>query len=232
MAVLLTPITASTQREDLLTNGLRPLLGRLEEMEVWDERARVRSTTLAELAYENLDATVTPEVIRNRVAITSGFTVNNAAGSLTFSSVIDTSDDILVSYTFKYFTDDDLNDFLDMALTRINNVRPVTAFDFDDNDAPTNWFTMIIEMAYAFALETMLKDLITWKAALIFRNPEQVANLIQAIVNRIWTTWMQSRKQMKGRQFINVKAVASGRWRLPRTVSGANWQQFTVVRGT
>lgn len=233
MAIILTPVGGpSVQQQEFIDNGMTPLLHQLQELEVFNEPGNIRSSTLVKFAYQNWRAAVTPEILRNRVEITSGFTIDNTNGTLSFTTPFDSAaaEEVRCTYGFRYYSNDQLADFLQLGLNTINNQRPTSAFTFVTNTVPVEWTTAVVELGVAHALETLLLDLLTWKAYLIFRDPTATASYVQGILSRIWSSWMQERRELKGRRFLKPRALASGRWRFPRSTTGFNFQQFTVIR--
>ncbi len=233
MAIQLDPVgVPASQQQAFIDNGMVPLLHQLQELEVFNEVGNIRSSTTVDFAYQNWRSAVTPQVLRNRGEVTSGFTIDNTNGTISFTTPFDTAaaEEVRCSYGFQYYSNDQLADFLQLGLNTVNNQRPTTAFTFASNSVPAEWTTAVVELGVAHALETLLVDLLTWKAHLIFRDPTAVAGYVQGVLGRIWATWVRERRELKGRRFLTPRAMASGRWRFPRTVSGFNFQQFTVIR--
>jgi len=229
MPIYIDPIVPLDTVTTLINDGLLPLLGYLQKIEVFHEVGNIRSASSVEFAYPNWRSAVVPQVLYNREFVTTGYTVNYTTGTLAFTTALADGDEVRCSYGFQYFTDADLANFLEMALATINNQRPQTSFTFDDS-IPDQWFTQLVELSYAHALETVIQDLITWKAALIWRDPKILMGAMQAVIARLWASWAREKRELKGRKYLVPQAVASGRWRAPRAVTGSNWQNFTVIR--
>ena len=224
-----------TLKETLISDGMDPLLGQLQHLEVWNEVGNIQSTTEVQFAYDDWLTSRVPEVSKNRVKTTAGYAVDFALGKLTMTNPAVAGDEIRCSYTFQYFSNEDLGHFLDLSLSTMNSIRPQTSFTYEANsgagDIPTQWYANLVELAYAHALETLLQDLMAWRAFLIFRDPNSVAGFLQGTISRIWNNWTTMKHEYKGRKYLTPQAIASGRWRFPRTVEQNNWQQFTVIRG-
>ena len=221
----------ATLKETLISDGLNPLLGQIQKLEVFDEVGKIASPTLVSFAYQNWLAAIAPSVERNRVDITTGYTADFAAGTLTFATPLVEGDEVRGGYTFQYFTDEDLGHFLDLALNTVNNQRPQTSFTLDVASLPQQWYTSLVELAYIYCMETLLRDLMTWRGTLPFNDPRGAAGYAQSIIQRLWGKYQTDKKELKGRRYLTPQAAASGRWRYPRPVGDYNWQQYTVIRG-
>jgi len=212
----------------LIQDGLNPRLDIIQKLQVWDEAGRIRPNSLVEFAYDDWISTITPEVTLNRDIVTSGYTVDSVNGKITFTSpsvAVEQGDEVLCSYTFRWFTDDMLTDFLNLSLSEFNNRRPVSSYILET--MPADWLYGVVDGAYKLALETMLLDLTTWKARLVFTDPSAAASYAQNLIAGIEARWSRWRK---GRLALTPRSISSGRWRMSAVADSHNWQQYTIVR--
>jgi hypothetical protein len=213
---------------ELIQDGLNPRLDILQKLQVWDEPGRIRPASVVDFAYDDWISTVTPEVTLNRDVVTAGYTVDYTNGKVTFASptvALEQGDEVTCSYTFRWFTDDILTDFLNLALSEFNNRNPVSNYTLET--MPLDWKFIVVDNAYKLALETMLLDLTTWKARLVFQDPSAASTFAQNLINGIENRWSRWRK---GRRALAPRSISSGRWRQSQTPSDSNWQQYTCVR--
>lgn len=216
--------------QTLVDSYLTPMLGVLQRLTVYDEIGRILASNLVRFAYGNWLTGETPEVLLNRAAVSAGYTINKTRGEITFTDPsVQTGDEVISTYMFSYFTNDDMIKFLTLALSDINNVRPRTSFTFETADE--DWRHSLVENAYTRCLRVLIMDATNFRARLIFADPASLLNYLQAELSHYNSSYMEWRKQIKGRRYLTPRSISSGRWRRPATPTSSSWQDFTVIRG-
>lgn len=224
---------ATLTLQQLIDNRLTTELGYIQKIEVFNQRGKHISGTVVQFAYGNWLTTVTP-LFRRNGAIFTPTSNDTTAGTATITDLT-AHDDIDADYTFKYFSNTDLQNFYKLALSRLNNTAPATSMTFDDSTAGTT-ATYSVDMedyltsyAYKLCLQTLLIDLAGWRARIIF-EPISLGGYLTSVIGQLDGYLMSIARTVKGRRFLTPHSVASGRWGVPPRVTDSNWQAFTVVR--
>ena len=134
----------------------------------------------------------------------------------------------LIQFRGGPWNEDWLEDFYDLSLSRANNQPPVTNFSFASYEEDFTDF--LTAYAYMIALETLMVDLMGWRARLIWSDPSSLAGILQTTVAALQQQVAASLPGLKSRRGLQPKSISSGRWKTPTQVTDSNWQQFTVIR--
>lgn len=117
-----------------------------------------------------------------------------------------TSRDVVeATYVFDYFPQAVLEGFLTAAVSMINTsaVGPATSYAVDS--APTNWEGVIVDLAFAQAMERLLLDYDLWRYRLVFAvGPNEVEGGGGDIASQI-TTLKQNAEQRAEKTMDNPK---------------------------
>jgi len=138
--------------------------------------------------------------------------------------------EITARYHFKYFTDDDILAYLNLALDFLNMRRPVTGYTTLDA-APAEFRGAMIIYAYYRALMRILIDNQLWNNNLIWANREQMHAMVDQLKEESYREWQEESKFAKPRSFAKPRAVTSGRYGTQQRVTSSNFQHFTIVGG-
>ena len=136
-----------------------------------------------------------------------------------------TRDVVEATYVFDYFPQEVLEGFLTAAISIINTsaVGPSTNFTIDT--APTNWEGVIIDTAYAMAIERLLLDYDLWRYRLVFAiGPNEVEGGGGDIAGQL-TTLKQNAEQRAEKTLDNPKFKCGNYLAPPTTV------YFNSIRG-
>lgn len=195
-------VVPSTRRDRIVETMVKPLLGYLTRVKVWDEH--LRPTGVAGVYTVNYKHwTLTREEIRHlddNLLDPSLYVVDRANGKV---QILDTTllagADFFATYSFNYFADVDLGAFVDLALAQINATAEqdthLNSYDLDT--APSNWDGPIALYTYMRALETVLMDSMFWQNFLIFQDGAAAQGLLEAEINRVRQAWDEMRRSVK-----------------------------------
>lgn len=215
----------SQTRAELITSSLTPMLGMLQGIEAWNHPGLHTSSTTVQFPYGNWLASPAPLYYQNGTIITPTST-DTDLGTATISSLA-AGDDIHANYTFKYFTTTELEYFYDLAMSKFNNAAPTTSFTF--SNYPSDVQDFLTKYAYKLCLQRVLTDMLTWKGRLIWTDPVQLSSILQGIMGGLSAEIGAELPNIKGRRFLLMRAVSSGRFTVPATVD-SNFQRFTIIR--
>jgi hypothetical protein len=136
------------------------------------------------------------------------------------------SRDILeATYVFDYFPQMVLEGFITAAVSIINmtSVGPPTSYTVDT--APTNWEGVIVDLAFAMAMEKLLLDYDLWRYRLVFAiGPNEMEGGGGDIASQL-TTLKQNAEQRAEKAMDNPK-FKTGNYLAPPTTL-----YFSAIRG-
>jgi len=143
---------------------------------------------------------------------------------------------IEASYHFKYYSDEEILICLEIALNFLNMERPVTQYATLDA-APAEFFGGLIIYGYYCALKKILMDNQIWNNHLIWAtnadgNMQGFHGQVYQLKEEAWREWAEQKKMAKPRSFAKPRGVHSGKFATQQRVTGANFQQFTIIGGS
>lgn len=134
-------------------------------------------------------------------------------------------DTMEATYVFDYFPQSVLESFLTAAVSMINTsaVGPATSYTVDN--APTNWEGVMVDLAYAQAIERLLLDYDLWRYRLVFAvGPNEVEGGGGDITGTL-TTLKQNAEQRAEKTLDNPKFKCGNYLAPPTTL------YFSAIRG-
>ena len=228
---------ATLTLQQLIDNRLASRLGYIQNIEVFGMLCKPTNVVTRVISpYGNYTSTSSSKYVvrKNGIIIVPDATDSNAG--LIDIAGLTVNDDVTIDVTFKYFTDTDLGNFYKLALSRLNNAPPFSTYTFDDSTTgdtatyPIDAENYLTQAAYKNAIDTLMTDLMGWRAHIIFRDPQGLANMLQAKSSEIESYLMGSVLQIKGRRNLIPHSISIGKWRTPAQVSDHSWQAFTTIR--
>ncbi len=210
--------------EELIDDRLYARLHWLQQVEAHMHLGTHTSATTVRFPYANWVSTVAPLFYKNGAIFTPD-SYDSDAGTMTYSA-LHPGDDINCTYTFMYFTNEELEAYFKLAISKANNTAPASAFTF--SLYPEDWEQFLTDYAYKNALHSILTDLMTWRARFIWADPVSLAGIVQGTIMSIETELSLMLKTLKGRRFLTPRAISAGRFRLPAIVSDSTWTNAVV----
>lgn len=134
-------------------------------------------------------------------------------------------DVVEADYVFDYFPEAVLEGFITAAVSIINTtaVGPPTSYTVES--APTNWEGVIVDLAFAMAMEKLLLDYDLWRYRLVFAvGPNEVEGGGADIASQL-TTLKQNAEQRAEKAMDNPK-FKTGNYLSPPTTL-----YFSAIRG-
>lgn len=224
-------LTLATLKSDYLT----PRLGLIQKIRGFEQLGMILSSTSVRFSYENWLATPAP-IIRVNGTVVTPSAIDNDTGTVTLATALVTGDDVNATYSFQYFSDDTLTDFYNLALSRLNNNPPASSFTFDDSTLgtaytlPNDMSDYLTSVAYSYALQTILIDLMNQRASIIWRDPVQFGTYLTTIMSSLENYISGEKLTVKSRRGLSPRSVAGGRWKVPAQTSDHNFQAYTTIR--
>lgn len=159
---------------------LESLIGYTQRIPVFNEIARFnKNRTLAHLTFPRWNQTAGARVYANNAIKESGFTIDYLTGKLTFAQPVPTYDEIMVDYNFRWFTDKELDDFLEQGVNVVNIWAPQSVYTLDN--IPDRW---LIAAEYGAAIHTirrLMMDLLYVEPTKVFNGPERTKEVFSQL---------------------------------------------------
>lgn len=229
---------ATLTLQQLIDSRLTPRLGYLQNIEVFGMLCKPTNTVTRVLApYGNWVSTSSNKfIVRKNGAIITPDSYDADVGTIDIAGLT-ASDDVSIDVPFKYFSNSDLENFYKLALSRLNNNPPISTYTFNDSSTgdtatyPIDTEHYLTQAAYKNAIDTLMMDLMGWRAHIIFKDPQGLANMLQSKSAEIESYLLAVILSVKGRRNLIPHSISVGKWKTPAQVSDHTWSQFTVMRG-
>lgn len=137
-------------------------------------------------------------------------------------------DEIRGEYTFKYFSDEQLYDYLNMGLWELNARKPNTAYDWPS--VPLEWNAALTLYAAAQCFQQILNDTTLWVGRLIFADPQAMRDQLTGNLTQLNQRLDFLLKVTKRRGEARPRGLTSARMATQQRVTQTNWQSFTFIQ--
>lgn len=164
---------------------LETFIGYCQRIPVFHEIGRLNEAlTTASFSFPRWNQPAGARVFVNGNLITSGFVVDYLRGEIVFSSVLSQYDEIQASYTFRWFTDAELDTFIAQAVDVFNQYPPHTVYNIatlEVNYARAG--VTVAHQAAVFVLRRIMFDLHIQEPAKVFGGMERADKLMGSLNN-------------------------------------------------
>ena len=160
--------------------ALETYIGFSQRIPVFHEIGRLNENrTTAYFSFPRWNQPAGVRVFVNGNPTTSGFSVNYLKGEIGFNSILSTYDEVQASYTFRWFTDDELDSFISQAIDVFNQYTPHTNFNIFSLEANyARAGVTVANQAAVFAIRRVMLDLIVQEPAKVFGGLERADKLM------------------------------------------------------
>jgi len=160
------------------------LIGYIQKIPVWHEIVRFedRARTRGKLSFPRWNQSAGVELLHNGNLMESGYSVDYLTGKITFAVDIADEDEVLCSYNFRWFTDLELDDFVDQGINYVNIWPPQWGWHIGNIPAP--WPVASNIAAAVFIMQRWMTDILFQEPAKIFGGLDR-ANEIFAHMNEL-----------------------------------------------
>lgn len=162
---------------------LETYIGHSQRIPVFHEIGRLNETlTTASFSFPRWNQPSGVRVFVNGNVTTSGFTVDYLKGEITFSSILSQYDEIQASYTFRWFTDDELDTFIQQAVQIFNQYTPHTEYNISTLEANyTRAGVTVVHQASVFVFRRIIFDLHLQEPAKVFGGMDRADKLMGSL---------------------------------------------------
>jgi len=212
-----TDVTLSEKQAEIIA-AFEVYIRCAQRIPVYDEPARNVSATneIFQFSWPRWNLT-NVEVRKNDELITSGFTLDYDTGTLTFASPLHSTDRIVGSYNFKWFTQVDELRFLNDALSQMN-IEPGGFNDMTLRNIPDQFVGILMMGAVKNALKEMIFCLQFQQPQTVFGGKEGVKDAISnfmALKENNEKEFSIDKKQMKKARFPQIRITSTPEFTLP-----------------
>jgi len=120
-----------------------------------------------------------------------------------------------IDYKFSYFSRDEINTMLDIAVDRYNAYPPISEYTL--TTLPEAARGVIILEAYALCLQRILMEINTWTRRFVFVNATELSGQIQGIISQVQTQLNTFYSSQKGRVRTPIGITTPSRGITPTT---------------
>lgn len=160
--------------QDQLTRRryLESLIGYAQRTPVFDEIGRLnKDRTYAEFSFPRWNQPSPTKVYVNGKLTDMPYAIDYMQGRVNFTYPLMPSDEVTASYTFRWFTDDELDFFIEQGIQIFNQYPPVSMYRVWN--IPPHYGITAYEQAAVIALRRLMMDLIQQEPAKVFGGMER-----------------------------------------------------------
>lgn len=162
---------------------LETLIGYTQRIPVFHEIGRLNEAkTTAIFSFPRWNQPAGARIFVNGNLTTSGFNVDFLKGEIAFSRILSAYDEVQASYTFRWFMDTELDEFMTQAVNVFNQYPPHTNFNVSTMEANySRGVITVANQAAVFALRRIMLDLIIQEPAKVFGGMERADKITGAL---------------------------------------------------
>jgi hypothetical protein len=160
--------------------GLEKLIICAQQIPVYFEQAKPSfDRKKFSFTYGKWNQSQRVKVYRNKKILTDGITINHFKGNVTFDQEILPQDIVNMDYDFRWFSDDELDQFLNNALMAFNSFPPVRNYSL--LNVPSIHMPAILYGAAKDALRQLMMCLQFQEPQLVFGGPDRAQQVFSNI---------------------------------------------------
>ena len=169
-----------------------------------------------EFTYPRWNQSSRVKLYRNKKLLTEGFNINHFKGKITFEQEVLPQDIVNMDYDFRWFTDEQLDQFLTNALMSFNSFPP--AKDYTLNNLPNMYVPAVIYGASKDALRQMMMCLQFQEPQLVFGGADkaqQVFSNMETLKQNYEKDWDKLTEVKKYGRYPSVGLVIVPEYTMP-----------------
>jgi hypothetical protein len=209
--------TAYSLRVIAFRSALENHIKCMQNIPVYSEQSKVsRDNAKFYFSFPRWNQSAGVRIYRNEEIVNSGIEVNYCNGTVTFIDELLEQDVITADYNFRWFTEEQLDRFLDNALLQLNFAPPVAGYDL--NNAPDNQIPAILYGAARDAYRTLMGCILFQEPAQVFGGPEAAKDLfsqMETLKQNYEKDFLYFLENKKYGAYPSVRAVVTPEYTLP-----------------
>jgi hypothetical protein len=199
----------------------------------WEQGYKSNDKKTINFAFGNWNHDPRPIIRVNQKIRPDGWQPNYN-GNIYFNQSLDPEDMVYAQYNFKYFSKEEIMDFLNMGLYAMNATPPASLTYNSINSSPFAWRFGIILYAAIKAIQRLVFGLNFQERALIFaEKPENVQaaiNNFKALYADYNTLWIEVKKEVKTLKLPSIGQISVPEYTLPGGRS--RWFRYLYKNGS
>jgi len=185
---------------------------------IWEQGIKVPNPKLRHFHYGLWNDDPRPLVKLNTRRIDDGWHAD-WNGNLLFDRTLDPEDVVHCFYTFRYFSDSELIEFLNFGLSMMNSVPPAAEYFSDIGGAPVSWRAPILAAAAFTALQRLIFGLEFQDRRIIFgEDPadwDRALNRFQTLYEGFKKDFETMSKNTKTLRWPGIAQIVQPEYTLP-----------------
>jgi hypothetical protein len=145
----------------------------------WEQGQRNFNPKVITFAFGNWNQNPRPEIRLNNRLLESGWRPDGN-GKIYFDRNLDPEDNVFCRYNMRYFSEEDILNFLNMGLYMMNTVPPVSENYRVVAQAPFTWRAPILAGARQIAMQRLVIGLGFQERRIVFSEDPQIAEQVVA----------------------------------------------------
>lgn len=151
-------------------------LGYIQKIPIWHETIRFnRAKTVGKLSFKRWNQSAGAEIYLNGELIETGYSIDWEVGQVTFTRSLAPFDELWCSYNFRWFTDEELDLFIEQGVNIVNIFPPQSVYTI--NDIPDRWVIVALYGGIVNALRRWLVDVQFGEPQKLFSTLQQAKDV-------------------------------------------------------
>ena len=184
----------------------------------WEQGYRRGDDRTFQFAYGNWQRDPSVLLRKNNRLITSGF-YSDYNGLVKLDRDIDPEDHLCAQYYFKYFSDEEILDFLNMGLFAMNTVPPASSFYNSVEGTPFEWSYGILLAAAVQALKRLVFGFNFIERAFVLgedgADQQRKIDNFKQLYSEYQETWETQAENVKSKKLPSTMQIVTPEYTLP-----------------
>jgi hypothetical protein len=184
---------------------------------VYNEQAKKsRDRKTFEFTFKKWNQSAGCRIYRNGEIVNEGYEINYARGKVLFNEPLLSQDVVNADYNFRWFSDEDLDRFLDNAIQILNIYPPVTPYTV--NNVPDRFLPPILYGAAKDALRQLMMSLMFQEPSQVFGGgdkAEKAFHMLETLKKNYEADWKVILEQKKYGPYPRGGIISTPEYTLP-----------------
>lgn len=198
-------------------NSLENMITSAQHIPVYFEQAKSsRDNKKFYFTFPRWNQSNKTKIYRNGKIVNEGYEVNYFKGSVTFDNPLLSQETINADYDFRWFSDDEIDQFLNNAIQEFNSYPPFGNYSL--RNVPTQYMSVVLYGAAKNALRSLMMDLMWQEPQQVFgglEGAEKAFSHIETLKQNYEKDWDKLTEQKKYGRYPKIGMVVVPEYTLP-----------------